>query len=601
LTWLAGGLDPQSTLLPAQLLALPIQPEESFPLDVWAAPDARSRALTAARRAPFHLDGKIERTDDGFRLDLRLLDRDDRERGAATASGRALWEAVADATDRLTAPGSALGRRPLVPAARRWLCGPTEPDVLLQVFDFWQAELSGTDFVPAFQRLLPLRERFGPFWRDIEISARRNYEGYDGVRAPEVALDRSTPEALVCTSRLAHGIDEKAVAAELHRLLTASTDRFARAALARAEFGLSMNRGDLQRARELLLVRLEVTHGRADWLNLGGLVQDDAVDAVARRAAAAWEPQTGQAWSDLATTRSLAPAQRLVFARRAFELAPEVADGGLALIAALVAEHRLEEARAIATRLSLGGPLDRANGEAVLTAFEARAGRFGAAFERGRRALRSLERYGSVRGGETLLSSTVLDLAFVLGRERELADELVSRFVLDGPHLRPDDLTAMFTAELCAVASPRVAQACFPILRRLMDSNFFMALGGPTRAVVDGAERYARGDLRGAADAWRPVATQAAATHESFGLGDLLPIAFDAAGEPAVAARFDALADRSAWNGAALADEREARRALAAGDRKHARALAEQVISAWGAADVAVPAVSRLRSSKVLK
>ncbi|MBZ0116241.1 MAG: hypothetical protein K8H88_04585, partial [Sandaracinaceae bacterium] len=71
--------------------------------------------------------------------------------------------------------------------------------------------------------------------------------------------------------------------------------------------------------------------------------------------------------------------------------------------------------------------------------------------------------------------------------------------------------------------------------------------------------------------------------------------AFEA--EPELASRLDrARMSEELVSGADLAHAREAERAERAGDIERARTLAQQVIEAWATADVAVPAVARMRA-----
>jgi hypothetical protein len=76
-------------------------------------------------------------------------------------------------------------------------------------------------------------------------------------------------------------------------------------------------------------------------------------------------------------------------------------------------------------------------------------------------------------------------------------------------------------------------------------------------------------------------------------------VAFDAAGEHELAAKLDAqslISGFDSFGGASLARAREARRALARGDRDRAHELAQKIVDAWGASDVPVPAVDDMRA-----
>ena len=79
----------------------------------------------------------------------------------------------------------------------------------------------------------------------------------------------------------------------------------------------------------------------------------------------------------------------------------------------------------------------------------------------------------------------------------------------------------------------------------------------------------------------------------------LYAAAFDAAGEADLAERVDArliAAKDGNYGGASLSHVRSARRAMARGDRARAKQLAQQVVDAWGGADVPVPAVAEMKA-----
>lgn len=139
-------------------------------------------------------------------------------------------------------------------------------------------------------------------------------------------------------------------------------------------------------------------------------------------------------------------------------------------------------------------------------------------------------------------------------------------------------------------ASPELRAPCLARLRVLRDERGAQA-GGIEAAelLLNGAERYAAGDLRGAADAWRPLVAQRS-----------LPVrteVFAALGEDALLERLESSRLRQdGFASAQLAHARAAQRAAAAGDAARARELAERVRDAWGAADVPVSAVARMRS-----
>jgi hypothetical protein len=139
---------------------------------------------------------------------------------------------------------------------------------------------------------------------------------------------------------------------------------------------------------------------------------------------------------------------------------------------------------------------------------------------------------------------------------------------------------------VCMYASPDVAGRCLKMLEP------HTALQPWLRAKAAGAGHYARGDLRAAAQAWRPLPLL-----YGYAMLDLPVDALDHGGEPEAARRLDAdILPLTYYAGISLAHPREAERAAKAGDSGRARKLAQEVIDAWGVADVEVPAVTRMRA-----
>jgi hypothetical protein len=112
-----------------------------------------------------------------------------------------------------------------------------------------------------------------------------------------------------------------------------------------------------------------------------------------------------------------------------------------------------------------------------------------------------------------------------------------------------------------------------------------------TEEVLVGAQRYAVGDVKGAIVAWRSVLARSS----DYVVGLLPTEVFEAAGERDLAARVDARKLEHNEFGPIEAVPREARRALARGDKERARALAEEFIKAWEVADITIPGVAEMR------
>src|SRR6185503_16608697 len=96
-----------------------------------------------------------------------------------------------------------------------------------------------------------------------------------------------------------------------------------------------------------------------------------------------------------------------------------------------------------------------------------------------------------------------------------------------------------------------------------------------------GAERWARGDVVGAARAWRRLLRQPGIFADV--MPDAMEAVFERTGDIELVKRLEsaALAGSGQFNGASPAHVRAARRAAKRGDKEQARALGEKVIEAW--------------------
>jgi len=109
------------TLVPAELLALPMQPVDHFPKDPYGAADARTRSLEAARaQAAAYFDGRVTKEPAGFRTTLALRRADGTEIAHAEGRGRALYEAVRQAMEPLVGPERIPKAKELTPTVAEW-------------------------------------------------------------------------------------------------------------------------------------------------------------------------------------------------------------------------------------------------------------------------------------------------------------------------------------------------------------------------------------------------------------------------------------------------------------------------------------------------
>ncbi|WP_437958538.1 serine/threonine-protein kinase [Sorangium sp. So ce119] len=593
------------TLVPAELLSLPAQLVDRFPEDPYAAPGARATSIEAARRrAAAYADGEVVREGAGFRITLVLRRPDGAEIDRAAGAGRALYEAVRDAMTPLAERGS-------LPAA---------PALDPVVTDFSRAS-DIDDGLALVDLALAMSHNAGGLPEECSRVAARSAELAEmgpgerwrcaytlGLPLPEVALpplDPASPGGLAARARVEHNArsaDDPAVNAELDRRFQRETSALGRSTLA-ATLSCLLQPSDPRRAEEMAMLAVQAEPENAigelcaPWPQLVAVTQGTSSAAVALRAMQAWAPWDSYGWLFHAKS-SGDRAAALAYARRAYTLSPLDTYVASTLADALLAAGAREEVRSIALALAGGGyPVHRLRSELLLLRVEASEARFGAALARARQAMVvSADDAGWLRAERFEIAWHALQIALVLGRAREVADVIVERFLdpepppLDVAHL---DVPLRLPA-VCAHASPAVSRRCFARFRALRQPLSYSALPDAD-AFTAGAERYAAGDLAGAARAFRPLLRTPGPFVEV--LAGPMAEAFERAGELELIDRLDAaVADRSAeLNGASLALVRAARRAARRGDGDRARGLARQVLDAWSVADEPVPAVAEMR------
>jgi hypothetical protein len=188
-----------------------------------------------------------------------------------------------------------------------------------------------------------------------------------------------------------------------------------------------------------------------------------------------------------------------------------------------------------------------------------------------------------------------LELAILLGRGREVADELVEQFfdpvpfLLDGAEA---SVPKHFIA-ICARASASTSARCFESFRRLRRQ--FPGLTKEMDDFLMGAERFVKQDFAGAAKAWRPLLGGPMVL--PLALPDEMAEVFDHVGAVELAEQVDQEVMKRAGelNGATLGHARAALRAAGRGDRGEARRLAGQVLAAWSRADGELPVLGKMR------
>jgi serine/threonine protein kinase len=600
------GGTPARTLVPAELLALPPQPIDNYPVDPYGQPEARARSLAAARRrAAAFVDGSVVRDSAGFRVELVLRRADGAEMARATGAARALYQAVRAAMDPLVRPELIPRAAALDPVVAAW-SQARDPEGALALVDLTLAMSHNAGSladecarVEALGAGITELMRAGSAWQCAYTL---------GLPRPKPELppaEPGSPASLVTRARLTHMIarvDEPSAIAEIERLYEREPSAWARSVLASTGSCL-LQSTNTRRASELsfLAVQAEPKNPTgefcAPWGQLLSQAMETASAASVVRAMQAWVPWDGNAWIYQTTIPSDA-ATTLAYARRAYVLTP--LDAYVAGIFAdrLLAAGAREEARGVAlSLLGAGLPVDRVEGDLLLVRVDASEARFRAALARAERAMDiGPGDVGWVRVQRLEIAWHAVELANVVGRAAEVADRAVERFLdPEPPPLDGANITVpMRIPAICARASLPVARRCFARFRALRE-RLSGGIIPETGAFTDGAERYVLGDFEGAARAWRPLLRNPGMFAAL--LPDLMEATFERTRETELVARLEAAAPENAGelNGATPAMARAARRAAARGDRARARALATRVIEAWSVADETVPAVEQMR------
>jgi eukaryotic-like serine/threonine-protein kinase len=610
---LLGGR-PERTLAPAELLDLPRGPADQFPADPYGARDARDRALAAARqRAQAYLDGEVAVSSAGFAVSLALRRPDGSELAHATGRGRGLAEAVRAAMTPLVRADLLPLAAALDPEVAAW-ARTADPVAALAVVDLTFAFAHNAGGLPdECRRFDALAERVG----ELGLEGRTMCAYVLGRPAPDREGDRvalrasptsSEPTATIATrirlDYLLGRIAPPGAADRLHALFASEPTPRGRGQLAASE---SCLRGatDPRGARELAIVAVqsEPKNPEGGWCNpweqLMTLERDTPGAEAALRAMQAWVPWNSYAWLEAGFGTNARAAAALPMLRRAYALSPFDAQVADTLASSALATGDRSTARGIALALRGGGlPLHQVASDLLLVRVESSEARFGAALQRALRGSQlSGDDAGWVHAQRFEMAWRALELAVLLGRGRQVADQLIARFL----EPEPPPLDGRFASvpmrvpAICALASQPAR--CFTRYRALRP-QLPGAITEDTDAFLLGAERYVQRDLPGAARAWRPLLGGKMAL--ALALPDAMAEVFSTPGPtfaPELAARVDNEVMKRAGelNGATLGHVRAARRAAATGDRSRARQLAEQVIAAWALADEPPPALEQAR------
>ncbi len=590
---LLGGL-PSRTLLPAELLDLPAQITDDFPIDPYGAPAARATTEAAARdRGDAYLDGKVTRLGARFRVELVLRRTDRSELARGTGDADALEHAVRIAMQPLRdsdAIPTALIVDPFVADySQAWRVA-----TMLDYLDLNFALKNNAGQVRAecdrVSRAHPGREDRAQF-------ARHECAYTLGLADVEVALEGTpaTPGAEVTRARIEHmalRIDDPVAIARLEDLGQFEPSRWGRSSIAATLSCLLQKTGD-DRAAHLAqrAIQHELKNPTGEWCAPWDQFVAIAPSGAMTRALQAWEPWHAYGWAQGAY--DLDGDRALTYARRAYELSPLNTTMADAYIDHLIGNNQREAARTIALRLANSPlPTHALASQSALARIAASTASFDKALTIARAAMRiQPDDAGWMRTQRLDLALRALSISIILGREREIADAAVTELVLPDP--APIDAvydgTPQALPTLCVYASPELAPRCFDRSAALLP-HLAGAVLDSTTAYTEGARRYAAGDLPGAAEAWRPLIKDG-----GYGaLAEAMVRAFAAIGEHDIVADIVAKGG-TAYNGASMVTVRAAQAARDRGAHAEAAELASQVIKAWSAADVKPPVLAELK------
>ncbi|WP_437306564.1 serine/threonine-protein kinase [Sorangium sp. So ce388] len=610
------------TLVPAELLSIPRPHADAYPVEPYAGPEARARSLeTARRRAAAYVDGTVVlEPSRSFRLTLTLRAADGGELASSVGRGSALYEAVRNAMD----PWVEAGPLPKAPRLDDAVADFSRARTVDAALDELDLTLAMTHNAGGLRQECARFEARGGGLAEMGPGERFRCAYTLGEPVPEVALPpasaTASPGELAARARvdlmMRRTVDPSAVA-ELQRLYDREPSTWGRSTVA-ATLSCVLPSPDEVRATEMTTLAKDMAFSAvqaepknpigewcAPWLQLATVTHGTPSATSALQGMRAWMPWEAYGWlfEDSGSGEAEPPAhdarkRALRFARRAYVLSPLDMNVADTLVDRLLQDGARQEARGIALAVAQGTHAPHKVGsELLLVRVEASEARIGAALERARRAMAvSTDDSGFVRVQRLQIAWHALELALVLGREREIADLIVALFLdpepppLEGTHIS----IPLRIGAICARASRAVSRRCFERFRKLR-VMFPEGELPNTESFITGAERYARGDHGGAALAWRPLLQEPEPFVEV--LGDAMVVTYEREGAHEVAHLLEEAipADSQALNGASLKTVREAERAARRGDKQRALDLAQQVIKAWSVADAPVPAVESMR------
>lgn len=569
--WMMGGR-PERIRTPASLLGLPMSPVPDFPEEPYTTAGARERALAGASSSHAILDGRVDKR--GRRFDVRAELRSKANGtilGAATSSSEDFHEAIELVVKEL-------GMRGVIPRAERLHPASAE----------WNS-FDDVDAAMFFERFVAIQPETEPFLScaGFEKRAPSGPNG-DSIRAycggATRALDRSSLGATISSIDLLPSEEAKTMSVTLRQAREAATSPSARALLLQAEGNISY-----------VLLKdspgAEASFRAAAAVNpilpqIWGLIYSAASDTQsgeamkpAIAAARAWEPAAPSSYARTMGER------RAIHLRRARELMPRSPHLAVVLAGLLADQRALDDVRAMAVELSSGTEQDQRSAELVLAYVDLGLARFAHAIERLENLIASSPVSDDMAQATNILMGTAV--ALNLGpsvADRWLERNDVSKWIPPLSAMQAVDDRLLAAIHVAMRASPAKGRAAVAQLRpHVVDPNFI--------ALLDGGERWLRGDAKGASDAWRSVLHT---LYEPY----IDTEAFIRVGAFEAAKELDEkdLERFHLFGGVGRRNVRAARHAAARGDIKRARELAREIVDAWSRADMEIPAITEMRA-----
>lgn len=586
---MGGAID--AVIPPGELLELPRGPSATFPQDPYAEPGARDRArVRAASLGARILDGRVDVHDRRFAIAAWVGDR---PIDPPIVEGNGLPRVIAELTDALVRRGDVDASADLAPDAFLF-SGATDVPSLVARNDAAAVYWVGAGMSWGLGRLASERAGLTASVDPLELML-HDVRGTKGPPPEHVGCD-GTDESLPTSclfEALAGARDPSTLAIALDAAGEAASSDRVRFEMRTARAVAHLFAGEREQAEHAARAAIEMKPWDAPWDVLALATYAKPGFASVGWAYTAHLPEVADAWNIVSQDPALASdGARLRILERAYVLGWEfplfAGNYGLALLR----NGKIEEARAVAARLGDGFPSQRGAALRLAMDVDVAEGKLLAAYERGRAILEGLSTVGSVERGDVIVLANVVELGVLLDRGPETAAWFVERFLEpDPPRLERAGLVPGRVAHACAFATAQVAARCFRRLDDLVARGFFE--GGEkieSRAFVEGARAFSRGELRASADWFRRMKSEV-----GFGERTLASVAFERAGDFDAAEQVDPPRG-GLFRGASMSRARHARRMLIRGECSAGRALAAELRDVWAHADVRVPLVVELAS-----